>query len=497
MGEGGINLRAAHNLNMSPRPRARSTGGGASASGSDARHGTPPDGGKCRPTLSFTTVGTPSEGGDTDVNTEYNLLIHDAMSAVKACSIFSGIEQAKPLGMNNSAGGAQAPYAQSDYKHAMNGAGHYVCGGNFWWQDPLYTPCPGVPMNVTRVEKMSANMFQEPAPYPVMMTIGMGTDTLPDEHFGALKRCTPEEFGHAFVLAVFRDIKAGVDESVLHAWRRVMLTVPYRFELHETREKVFFRAFALREEVVTTHAVVARTAFQRIYEIVRFKTMAEHDMGRPLSAEAVASVYRTRASSFGGDVYTAGFVDNALTVFERALKLPEVRNMIIKLEDSVGDKSPFNSITKLVGIVKRGKGIQNMRPEDVLIWIFGYITDLVSSGTYNAEELTVRVLTGETGKPGNSGMVSLAHLKLSLFRLFVEVLLPKAGMLPEATSLIEKKMYSHADYRNNYLSTSVEVEVDSAWQGTLPESGRMALTIIEDRPQGKGNKSPRDHIARE
>ena len=184
-----------------------------------------------------------------------------------------------------------------------------------------------------------------------------------------------------------------------------MLTIPYRFELHDNREQLFFRAFALREELVTSYAVVARTAFQRIYEISRFKAMAEADMGRTLSAEAVASVYRARASAFGGDVYTAGFVDNALTVHDRALKLPEIRGMIIKLEDKFGAFSPFNSITKLVSIVKRGKAPQNstMRPEDVLIWIFGWITDLVVSGAYAPEDLTVRVLAGEQGKPGNTG----------------------------------------------------------------------------------------------
>ena len=150
--------------------------------------------------------------------------------------------------------------------------------------------------------------------------------------------------------------------------------------------------------------------------------------------------------------------------------------MIIKLEDMFGASSPFNSITKLVSIVKRGKAPHNstMRPEDVLIWIFGWITDIVVSGVYAPEDLTVRVLAGEQGKPGNTGLLSLGHLKLSLLRHFVEVLMPKANVLPDVIRLIEAKMSTHVDYRKNYLSISVEVEVDSAWQGTLPESGRMA-----------------------
>jgi hypothetical protein len=68
---------------------------------------------------------------------------------------------------------------------------------------------------------------------------------------------------------------------------------------------------------------------------------------------------------------------------------------------------------------------------------------------------------------------------LSILRHFLEVLMPKTNVSPDAIRLIEAKMSTHEDYRKNYLSISVEVEVDSAWQGTMPESGRMALSLIE------------------
>ena len=460
-------------LGMGQRKRCPSGGANALSPAADKAKATPTQ----RP-----TVGTPVQGGNTDdgINYAYNLLIHDAMSAIKAHSVFSGVENAAPLKMANNAGGSQAPYCSTDYQHAMNGAGHYVCGGNFWWQDPLYTPCPGVPMNVTRVEKMSGHLFLEPAPFPVIMTIGMGTSHMPDQHFGALPRCTPEEFVHAFILAVHRDIKLGANDEVLHAWRRMMLSIPYRFETHASRERIFFRAFALREELVTAHAVVARTAFQRIYEIARFKTMAEQDMGRPLSASDVASVYRARASTCGGETFSPGFVDNALTVFDRALKLPEVRNMITQMEDLHGSASPFNSITKLYAIVKRAKPpTSTMSPDEALLWLFGWVTDLVLSGAFTPEDLTVRVLSGEQAKPSNPGILALAMLKLGVLRHMVEVMMPAANVPADCSRLIESKMSNNVEYRKNYASFSVDQEVDSAWQGTLPESGRMVLAIIE------------------
>jgi hypothetical protein len=155
----------------------------------------------------------------------------------------------------------------------------------------------------------------------------------------------------------------------------------------------------LQEELVTSHAVVARTAYQRIFEIARFKAMAEQDMGRVLSAAEVANVYHSRASSCSGELFTAGFVDNALTVHERAFRLPEVRQMIVRLEDLCGTASPFNSVTKLHFIVKRSKfPSQGMSNDDALLWLFGWVVDVIVSKQYKAEDLTVRVLGGEQTK---------------------------------------------------------------------------------------------------
>jgi len=153
-------------LGMPPRSKRGKHAASLSAVAPDhlaeAKAGGKPDGG-----------GNPEDG----INHNYNSVIQDAISSIKAHTIFSGIDDAMPLCMASGAGGAQAPFSSADFRNAMKGAGHYVCGGNFWWQDPLYTPCPGVPMNVTCVEKMSSHLFAEPAPFPVMMTVGVSEDT--------------------------------------------------------------------------------------------------------------------------------------------------------------------------------------------------------------------------------------------------------------------------------------------------------------------------------
>ena len=81
--------------------------------------------------------------------------------------------------------------------------------------------------------------------------------------------------------------------------------------------------------------------------------------------------------------------------------------------------------------------------------------------------------------PVRSSAASDVYKGQGIFRHIVDVLMPKANVSADAIRLIEAKMSTHANYRQNYSSFSVEMEVDSAWQGTLPESGRMVLLIIE------------------
>ena len=172
--------------------------------------------------------------------------------------------------------------------------------------------------------------------------------------------------------------------------------------------------------------------------------------------------------------------DNALTVHERAFRLPEVRQMIVALEDLCGTASPFNSVTKLHFIVKRSKApSQAMSNDDALLWLFGWVVDAIVSKQYVAEDLTVRVLGGEQTKKQQTGMLALAMLKLGLLRHILDVLLPAASVEPDIIRLIASKVHNHAEYRRSYGAILGDTEVDSTWQGALPESMRIVLEIIE------------------
>jgi hypothetical protein len=64
-------------------------------------------------------------------------------------------------------------------------------------------------------------------------------------------------------------------------------------------------------------------------------------------------------------------------------------------------------------------------------------------------------------------------------RNILEVLLPAASAEPDVFRLIGSKVHNHAEYRRNYGAILGDAEVDSTWQGALPESMRIVLEIIE------------------
>jgi hypothetical protein len=260
----------------------------------------------------------------------------------------------------------------------------------------------------------------------------------------------------------------------------MMLSVPFRFEFQESHQQVFFRSFALREELVTFHGAVSRTAFQRIYEIARFKQLVESERGTPLANKALADVYRARLSKFNSaDMLAHGFVDNAMTVYDRAARIPEVQAMIIELENTCGEVSPFNSVTKMHFIVKRQKlkPLDSMPEPQLITWVFGYITDLVLSNACTAESMSVEVLGGDSNQ--RVCIVGMGHLKLGLLRLLVDSVFP-GTLCPDTIHIIGSKLATFPDYRANHTPYSAEKAADTAWLGALPESGRLAVALLED-----------------
>lgn len=194
--------------------------------------------------------------------------------------------------------------------------------------------------------------------FPGVVTLAVDAtwDPCKPEARGLLRAISPEEPRHALVLAIARDIKAGLPEEGLALWRRMLLSVVTEFRRLSTDEDIFWAATNLRERVGADYetiyfspvqALVAwhtprlyvlgwaapprkiRWQVQRIFQLAGFKARREAVACRPISAEQVAQEFNAHVTVSSGEAVTQTLVDTALTVWERIFRDDSCRQSVM------------------------------------------------------------------------------------------------------------------------------------------------------------------------
>ena len=94
----------------------------------------------------------------------------------------------------------------------------------------------------------------------------------------------------------------------------------------------------------SSYQQVTRTAIQRAMEIARYKQQKEVKIGKMSNAK-IAELYRANlVLAEGSEDISEKYVSIALRVHEHLLSVPAVKTAIMKLEEQLGQASPFNSI---------------------------------------------------------------------------------------------------------------------------------------------------------
>ena len=141
--------------------------------------------------------------------------------------------------------------------------------------------------------------------------------------------------------------------SVWHS-RGIAQLRTFRFEYIEGVDAVFWRAGNLREAETSVLKAVIRNAFQRVMEVVYCKAKREKTTGT-LSAAAVAALYRDNLSlAPGQEAITNNAVDSMLTIYNRAVSVPEIMEAILSCENLAG-WSPFDSVVKMQLMVSKSR----------------------------------------------------------------------------------------------------------------------------------------------
>ena len=104
------------------------------------------------------------------------------------------------------------------------------------------------------------------------------------------------------------------------------------------------------------------------------------------------------------EAVTESFIDQALTIYKRALRLPTVLSIVKRMDLLYNKASPFNHIGNMHGIIAKG------RTESNIVWIFQGIADYCQSKEKLPSEFHVRFITG--AGVGGKGIADVLRLKM-------------------------------------------------------------------------------------
>jgi hypothetical protein len=195
---------------------------------------------------------------------EYLVKILKIKQEVLAHPLFKDMETLAPLTKAN--GGSQDPIDDVAFAETMKTNGAVYKGlGTFFNMDMVFTPTAGIPIQMERVLQVTAHHFKEPsASFPFTFTIAAPNGGWkPSGHHGAWMRVTPEEFAHAALFGLKRDLDAKVNQSVLQRWATMFRNVSFEFVVLQTPNEMYFFSAQFREKMVTEAAAARWNGLQR------------------------------------------------------------------------------------------------------------------------------------------------------------------------------------------------------------------------------------------
>ena len=203
--------------------------------------------------------------------------------------------------------------------------------------------------------------------------------------------------------------QSGADDDELLLWLKVIFSAPGRVVKAESSLDAYFWGVNFRRGVKDESKAVCHLASQVAADVWLFKKRLEAQHGRGFTYEEIADYYAQHMTGVEDDEEPRSdpkLIEKAITVYEHVLIVPEVREIIQRMDEYYNDKSPFNAINNLLDVHYKCK-----TPHRVL-WIFQSIELVLAMETLEPSELGRKQLL----KPG-SGKISL-----------LEVFLCKKGM---------------------------------------------------------------------
>ena len=150
-----------------------------------------------------------------------------------------------------------------------------------------------------------------------------------------------------------------------------------------------------------------------------------------------------------GNPFTKTFVDNAITVWNRFLSIPKMREMALTLDDDHPFCHPFSTVNKTHIVVWKAKTHEN------IVEAATHINDVYRSGARSSGELGSRALSGASH--GGRGLVDVFLRQRAAGNHMLNVTLDALNVDSDIKIAIRSRLSTWQSYR--------------AWNPILPAAG--------------------------
>lgn len=393
-----------------------------------------------------------TKAANDSVNAEVFAEVQAKLTAIMEHKLMIDLITADPLAMNE--GGFLPPFNGTDFEAFMkrgkseepNMNSTYTCGGVFMWVAHMWTPTPGVSINMRAVDNIMEHSYPT-APtslrHPIHVSVTEAdTDIMTKK--GAMQPVSPPEFTFAAIKACFRDLP---HDSAVRAWRRAFLSAEMVFVRLEPMEMSLFN-FQLREQLLNTGMQVGWTSLQRIQMVLREKRKLEAH-GK-VTASRLSQHFAKVVVAASAESISPSFIDTALTIDSRIFAVNEAKTIVHRIDNTYGTTGPLNSVYKLQTIINRCKTASN------ITWTLAHFEDSLLMqytciGDYSNSKL-------------NKELCDMALLKLEIHEHLLGSFLDAHPFTADDKARVRTVLATHTSVRKFMVAYPGDPPCDLTWQ---------------------------------
>ena len=159
----------------------------------------------------------------------------------------------------------------------------------------------------------------------------------PMAHKGGLKLAGPPEALHALWFAADRDLAdAAVRDGTVKQWANVFKSVACVFYYLPDDLSAHYHQETARDRAITMGSVVTPSGLQKFMQVIKIKEKFESLKGQKMTADQVHDEYKDKVQySPMSEAFTKEYVKNAIEVYEKALSVPGVLDLVVGCEGNV------------------------------------------------------------------------------------------------------------------------------------------------------------------